>query len=215
MLGSVDCMHWKWKNCPFSWQGMYKGHKKGCTVILEAVATHDLWIWRSFFGMPGSNNDINVLQFSPIFSKLVEGHAPPVDFIINGRYYNKGYYFADGIYPKWATFVKTISSPILPKEVEFVKAQEGCRKDVGRAFGVLQQRFDVVWFPSLSWSKDQMWEVMNYCVCLHNMIIENERKYLIPLSEQAAPYEREGPLAQPNHQVPASWAAFIAMRQEI
>ncbi|KAK1620933.1 hypothetical protein QYE76_026450 [Lolium multiflorum] len=26
---------------------------------------------------------------------------------------------------------------------------------------------------------------------------------------------REGPLAQPNHQVPTSWTAFIAMRQEI
>jgi hypothetical protein len=146
---------------------MYKGHKKGCTVILEAVATHDLWIWHSFLGMPGSNNDINVLQCSPIFSKLVEGHAPPVDFVINGWHYNKGYYLADGIYPKWATFVKTISSPILPKEVEFVKAQEGCQKDVERAFGVLQQRFAIVWFPSLSWSKDQMWEVMNCCVCAY------------------------------------------------
>jgi hypothetical protein len=99
-------------------------------VILEAVATHDLWIWHSFFGIPGFNNDINVLQRSPIFSKLVEGHAPPVDFVINGRHYNKKYYLADGIYLKWTTFVKTISSPILPKEVKFVKAQENCRKDV-------------------------------------------------------------------------------------
>jgi hypothetical protein len=133
--------------------------------------------------------------------------------VINGRHYNKGY-LADGIYPKWATFVKTISSPILPKEVEFVKEQEGCRKDVERAFGVLQQRFAVVRFPAMTWYKDHMWEVMNCCVCLHNMIIKNEQKYPVPLSEQAAPYDREVPLAQPNHQVPASWASFIAMRQE-
>jgi hypothetical protein len=139
----------------------------------------------------------------------------PVDFVINGRHYNKRYYLADGIYSKWATFVKTISSLILPKEIEFVKAQEDCRKNVERAFGVLQQRFAVVRFLCLSWSKDQMWEVINNCVCLHNMIIENERKYPISPSKQATPYEREGPLAQPNHQVPASCAAFIAMRQEI
>jgi hypothetical protein len=117
--------------------------------------------------MLGSNNDINVLQCSPIFSKLVEGHAPPVDFVINGRHYNKGYYLVDGIYPKWATFVKTISSPILPKEVEFVKAQEGCRKNVKRAYGVLQQRFAIVQFPAMSWSKDQMWEMMNCCMCAY------------------------------------------------
>jgi hypothetical protein len=62
----------------------------------------------------------------------------------------KGYYLVDGIYPKWVTFVKTISSPILPKEMEFVKVQEGCRKDVEHAFGVLQQRFAVVRFPAMS-----------------------------------------------------------------
>ena len=113
-----------------AWQGMYKGHKGGCTVVLETVATHDTWIWHSFFGMAGSNNDINVLQCSHVFAKLVEGNAPPVNYEINRHHYNKGYYLADGIYPTWSTFVKTISSPKLPKEVWFATEQEASRMDV-------------------------------------------------------------------------------------
>jgi hypothetical protein len=37
MLGSIDCMLWQWKNCPSGWQGHFKGHKDGCTIILELL----------------------------------------------------------------------------------------------------------------------------------------------------------------------------------
>jgi hypothetical protein len=60
MLGSIDCMHWGWKNCPTAYHGMYRVHKNEPTIILKVVASKDLWIWHAFFGMPSSHNDINV-----------------------------------------------------------------------------------------------------------------------------------------------------------
>jgi hypothetical protein len=55
-----------------------------------------------------------------------------------------GYYFADEIYPEWATLVKTIRNPEGQAEAKFAKAQEAARKDTERAFGVLQARFAIV-----------------------------------------------------------------------
>ena len=82
------------------------------TIILEAVASNDLWIWHAFFGMPGSHNDINVLHRSHLFAKLAEGTAPEVNYTINGHDYTMEYYLVDGLYPSWATFVKSISQPM-------------------------------------------------------------------------------------------------------
>ena len=151
MLGSVDCMHWRWKNCPTAWRGQYTGHAGGPTLILEAIASYDLWICHAFFGLPGSLNDINVLHRSHLFSRLEEGNAPAVNYTVNGTNYNMGYYLADGIYPEWATLVKTIPRPQGRKNKLFAKAQESYRKDVERAFGVLQARFAIVRGPARQW----------------------------------------------------------------
>ena len=111
ILGSIDCMHWEWKNCPTGWEGQYKGKEGATTIILEAVASHDLFIWHSFFGVPGTCNDINVLHKSPLFNDAIQGKAPEVTYTINDHEYNMGYYLADGIYPHWATFVRSFPVP--------------------------------------------------------------------------------------------------------
>ena len=50
MLGSIDCMHWKWMKCPSGWKGEFiKEIYKGLTLIFEAVASYDLWICHAFF----------------------------------------------------------------------------------------------------------------------------------------------------------------------
>ncbi|GJS98743.1 hypothetical protein Tco_0819913 [Tanacetum coccineum] len=43
MLGSIDCMHWDWRNCPKSLHGQFKRRDhKYPTIMLEAVADQRL-----------------------------------------------------------------------------------------------------------------------------------------------------------------------------
>jgi hypothetical protein len=70
-------------------------------LILEAVADQNLHIWHIYFGLPGSNNDLNVLDRSPMIHDLLSGAACDMTFEVNGQLYNYYYLLADGIYPQW------------------------------------------------------------------------------------------------------------------
>ena len=59
-----------------------------------------------------------------------------------------GYYLANDIYPKWATIVKSISHPQELAHEFFEKKHESHRKDVERAFGVLQAHIGIVRGPA-------------------------------------------------------------------
>ncbi|XP_048623319.1 uncharacterized protein LOC111209293 [Brassica napus] len=175
MIGSIDCMHWEWKNGPTSWKGQYSRGSGKPTIVLEAVASYDLWIWHAFFGPPGTLNDINVLDHSHVFDDIIKGHASEVTYYVNGREYHLAYYLTDGIYPKWAIFIQSIPIPQGPKVVLFAQRQEAVRKDVERAFGVLQARFVIVKNPTLFWDKVKIGKIMRACIILHNMIVEDEQ----------------------------------------
>jgi hypothetical protein len=43
MLGSIDCIHWKWNNCPTTWHNLYSDHVRVPTIILEVVASKYLY----------------------------------------------------------------------------------------------------------------------------------------------------------------------------
>uniref|UniRef100_A0A0D3BLV7 GRF-type domain-containing protein n=1 Tax=Brassica oleracea var. oleracea TaxID=109376 RepID=A0A0D3BLV7_BRAOL len=123
---------------------------------------------RGFPGMIGSIhctlNDLNILDRSPVFDDIINGIAPQVNFYVN-----------DGIYPKWTTFIQSIRLPQGQKHSLFAQTQEAVRKDVERAFGVLQARFAVVRNPSNIWDKEKIGNIMRACIILHNMIVEDER----------------------------------------
>ncbi|XP_050918329.1 uncharacterized protein LOC127135730 [Lathyrus oleraceus] len=104
-------------------------------------------------GFPGSNNDINVLNQSNVFNDILEGRAPNMQYTINGTPYNMGE----------------------KRKKLFAQHQESARKDVERAFGVLQSRFAIIRGPSRAWHMDTLKHTIYACIILHNMIVEDER----------------------------------------
>jgi len=70
---------------------------------------------------------------------------------------------------------ETISSPQGNKRKHFAKAHESARKDVERAFGVLQAQFAIVRRPARFWELEMLKDVMMACVILHNMIVEDKQ----------------------------------------
>jgi hypothetical protein len=54
--------------------------------------------------------------------------------------------------------------------------QESFRKDVERAFGILQARFAIVSGPARGWDREDLQYIMMTCIILHNMIVEDERE---------------------------------------
>jgi hypothetical protein len=104
-----------------------------------------------------------------------------------------GYFPVDGIYPEWQDFVKTVRNLIDRKKEFFARAQEAARKDIERAFGVLQARWAVVRGLAYGWDRDEISNIMTTCIILHNMIIEDEREHANDTS-----FDRLGDQADPT-----------------
>ena len=62
------------------------------------------------------------------------------------------------------------------KQKMFSSKQEGKRKDIERAFGMLQARFHIITRPCKLWYRDAMYSVMKTCVIIHNLILDYEKQ---------------------------------------
>jgi len=176
MLGSLDCVHIGWKNCPVAWQGQYLGMKGKPTMILEAAADHNLWVWHAAFSMPGAQNDINVWDQSKLLREFLDGsYTRELDFnfTIGGQQFNMLWFLVDGIYPELARFVKTISQPITDAERKFTKWQESCRKDIERVFGVIVRKFQILKRDIEKWDANDVTSIVFTCIVMHNMMVEH------------------------------------------
>jgi hypothetical protein len=178
MFASWDCKHFAWKNCPVALAGQHKGKESEKTLVLEAIADPDLYIWYYFFGEAGSLNDINILNKSSIIGSILDGSfdIKTQPYTINETTRDWLYFLVDGIYPGYSIFINSINHPQDEKEKYFATCQEACRKDIERAFGVLVQQFQILQRPIKSWYWEDIVDIMDVCILLHNMVVENRRQ---------------------------------------
>ncbi|XP_022041720.2 uncharacterized protein LOC110944368 [Helianthus annuus] len=128
-----------------------------------------------------SQNDINVLQQSPLFLTKQNRTVPKCPFYVNNHLYKRGYLLVDGIYPTWSVFVKSIPCPHEVDEKKFKRQHGAARKDVEHAFGVLKSKWGVLSRPMRASSVRKIRNVVYTCIILHNMILKDDGNAIAPV----------------------------------
>ena len=94
----------------------------------------------------------------------MESSATSVKYTIGDTEFEGVFFLADGIYPNYAYLMKTISEPATGKEKLFAKCQDGCRKDVERAFGRLLSKWHILDCAARSWFLPNVERVWMACL---------------------------------------------------
>lgn len=174
MMGSIDCTHWEWKNCPVAWQGLYqdKTHKR--TVIAEAICGHNMYFYQVYVGLPGSLNDLNVMERTTMQSNYRDSGAIDKKFTVMGEEFTGAYFLADAIYPDNSYMVKSLQAPRTEKEKYFAEQQEAKRKDVERSFARLLSKWHILAGSARTWDIEYLKKIWLTCFILHNMTLKDQ-----------------------------------------
>ncbi|GKC02052.1 ALP1-like protein isoform X1 [Tanacetum coccineum] len=140
------------------------------------------------------NNDANRVRQPSVFE--IDNETDVYFLEVNGVGYEKGYYLADGIYPQWATFVKSFTVVNDAKHAYFKRRQEGARKDVERAFGVLQGRWGIIQQPVRAYEVNTIRRIMYSCIIMHNMILKDQKMRV---------FDRNDNYANPSRNMQRTW----------
>jgi hypothetical protein len=180
LLGSLDCTHTYWKNCPAAWKGQFKGRNPSPSIVLEAACDYNLWFWHLSYGHCGCLNDINILNRSPLLDMMLDGRlhqleqeAGVVPFHIAEEFFDKLFLLVDGIYPKYNQFVHSYKTPITSEQRRYSGWQEAVRKDIERAFGVAKAQWQILARPIMLHTLLEIAKRATTCFILHNMLVSD------------------------------------------
>nr|XP_043625803.1 uncharacterized protein LOC122597254 [Erigeron canadensis] len=165
MLGSVDCIHWPWRNYPTAWQGQYnRGAKETPRLCLKHLL-------HMICGFETLTLDPPVRTTTSTYSMNLTHSTSSLKIEL-----------------LWSTLPLMASS--LQRTTKFKCYQDAVRKDVERAFEVLQGRFQILTHGACPMSINKIKRMMYYCVILHNMVVDHNGRAISPLDLELIPEER-------------------------
>jgi Plant transposon protein len=92
-------------------------------------------------------------------------------FAINGGLFKQLFVLADGIYPDMSRLVKTLGAPIGKEQTHYAAWQESARKDIERAFGILQRKFNFHVWPFKQLELEDIKDIVFMCILMHNWMV--------------------------------------------
>jgi hypothetical protein len=99
MIGSLDCSHFVWGNCPVAHHRQFQGKEGKPTLVVEAMADHTFYVWHAVFGYAGTLNDITIRDNSFLLHSICDGSFEKYDFpfTIGGEQFEQLWMLVDEI----------------------------------------------------------------------------------------------------------------------
>ena len=111
-LGSIDCVHLVWNNCPVGITSQCKGKEKVPTLAFQVVVSHTRKILSCSQAFYGTVNDKTICRYDSVVKRMrklndLYGNKIWHCYDMNGnKIENKGVYFiCDGGYHHWDIFI--------------------------------------------------------------------------------------------------------------
>jgi hypothetical protein len=176
-IGSMDCTHIKWDQCPKENRSITKGKEGYPTLSFEVVVDHSRRIHSVSEGFNGTVNDKTISRYDKYCKKLeVEGIYKNVEYILYDKhgipFRCKGLYLiVDGGYREALVYINPITDDFSYDVIIWNEILESVRKDIECTFGVIKGRFRFLRNGIVYHSASLIENAFITACILHNMLL--------------------------------------------
>jgi Plant transposon protein len=178
-VGSTDCVHIRWDQCPAPWLSVFRNGKNSfASIAYEMTVDHTKRFQATTIGHYGTTSDKTIVKFDGFvnqvrFDALYTEAEYKLQVGENLWVIEKGVYLlVDGGYHKWRIMQCPLKHSVVEEETRWSEFAESVRKDVECSFGILKKRFQIL-KNAITWhSKSDIDNAVFSCVILHNMLHE-------------------------------------------